>query len=804
MKENTINQLRELITAYQFFLEEENKNKRFEGWMSYPEFLSEVNIASGKTVDTKDNLRDAISIISIAIESGTLPSNTTPAQLDQLVEDAKTSREKSEEVKTRQGEQVGKWVQNLKKVSLVPVNPVPATTISADIVQVLKVTNAEVAKNPGGFTDKFIRNLTNPTSTAAKILPPQVVVETFAPLVALDVVKDFQDISPVLEKLPRGKSASFLPRENSIGVMSSLVVDINNSILVRAIPNVAQREIFLRETGKSVTSMAAYSDLKKAFVAAYPNLGYETAEFLYPSLPDGKIPSYREPENVTERNQAIEVDLRKMYEIARDFSRLSETAAGQVEINSYIQQQVGSFAKEIGVKEIPLVKPVVKETLLGLTPQAWLYGAMEVYGSEAFISPLLSAYSGQMLLAAPQIALLGAMAGQGVAGGAMVAAGTNVQTLFNITLGQNFLRAGLLPLDTGGAMLGIRAKVGAQVATKFIGLGSQTVARIGSTLAFLANPIAGFVTGAVAGWAIPKIAGLIKKYIVPVFAILGGIVGFAILGPIGAIGGGILGGVAAGGITGGSLSAGVATVTGAFAALGGAFASTLVVPFVVALVGIPVLVAFILFIINTGAYVTPQSTGAIITQPPTGEWSCPNQSIPKPTNVSVTYSSDHQYAFPLSKNNTTSYACYHWDGGLATDIFTSGTNGETRGVQDPVVAYRSGVIDAISTSDSLGGNYVILKADAPDSNGNQYYYYAHLCGLYVQTGNRVGVGDVIATSDNTGNAEDTPEHLHFAMSNTNTFYNGGTFCPQIDFEDRFGFGRCDKTTACVKGAAPLN
>src|SRR5260221_339173 len=89
---------------------------------------------------------------------------------------------------------------------------------------------------------------------------------------------------------------------------------------------------------------------------------------------------------------------------------------------------------------------------------------------------------------------------------------------------------------------------------------------------------------------------------VPVFAAAGGILLFIPFGIPGAIVGGVGGAAAAGGITGGSISAGVATVGAGVAALGGAFIGTLVVPFIVAIVGIPIVVAFILFIINSGAY----------------------------------------------------------------------------------------------------------------------------------------------------------------------------------------------------------
>ena len=112
----------------------------------------------------------------------------------------------------------------------------------------------------------------------------------------------------------------------------------------------------------------------------------------------------------------------------------------------------------------------------------------------------------------------------------------------------------------------------------------------------------------------------------------------------------------------------------------------------------------------------------------------------------------------------------------------------------PVIAYTSGTVAFIVEDDELGGKYIILKG-----NDNRYYYYAHNCALFVKKGQTVSVGEVIATTNRTGqNAAITPEHLHFAIGPSTLFPDGGgTVCPQTDFEDKFSLDRCSPVKQCA-------
>lgn len=75
-----------------------------------------------------------------------------------------------------------------------------------------------------------------------------------------------------------------------------------------------------------------------------------------------------------------------------------------------------------------------------------------------------------------------------------------------------------------------------------------------------------------------------------------------------------------------------------------------------------------------------------------------------------------------------------------------------------VLAVADGTIRRTGTN-NLGGKIIFLRPD----NMQASVYYAHLDSQYVQQGNRVKKGDIIGAVGNTGNAVNTPPHLHFGV-----------------------------------------
>jgi murein DD-endopeptidase MepM/ murein hydrolase activator NlpD len=78
----------------------------------------------------------------------------------------------------------------------------------------------------------------------------------------------------------------------------------------------------------------------------------------------------------------------------------------------------------------------------------------------------------------------------------------------------------------------------------------------------------------------------------------------------------------------------------------------------------------------------------------------------------------------------------------------------------PVIAAAAGEVVRIGTTDPLGGNTVWVAGE-----GARFYYYAHLDhfeeGLHV--GQRVLAGGRLGYVGTTGNARNTPPHLHFGV-----------------------------------------
>jgi murein DD-endopeptidase MepM/ murein hydrolase activator NlpD len=85
----------------------------------------------------------------------------------------------------------------------------------------------------------------------------------------------------------------------------------------------------------------------------------------------------------------------------------------------------------------------------------------------------------------------------------------------------------------------------------------------------------------------------------------------------------------------------------------------------------------------------------------------------------------------------------------------------------PAIATNDGVVERVGEN-NLGGKVIFMRPDGRDYN----LYYAHLDVQLVRDGQVVHAGDTLGLTGNTGNAKNTPSHLHFGI-----YTSGGAIDP---------------------------
>lgn len=162
---------------------------------------------------------------------------------------------------------------------------------------------------------------------------------------------------------------------------------------------------------------------------------------------------------------------------------------------------------------------------------------------------------------------------------------------------------------------------------------------------------------------------------------------------------------------------------------------------------------------------SPTSPGpsSVTTAPPSP--SPPSSpALPQPTTVDdqpgTAEEDDATYAFPIEEGVRADYSDTHANY-PATDIFAA--------CGADVLAVTSGVVEdkrdedpwdpATDRTEDRGGRFVALVG-----HDGIRYYTSHLESVTVSVGQVVETGDVIGAVGRSGNARDTPCHVHFGLS----------------------------------------
>ncbi|KAA2243574.1 M23 family metallopeptidase [Chitinophaga agrisoli] len=129
-------------------------------------------------------------------------------------------------------------------------------------------------------------------------------------------------------------------------------------------------------------------------------------------------------------------------------------------------------------------------------------------------------------------------------------------------------------------------------------------------------------------------------------------------------------------------------------------------------------------------------------------------------NYTVTITTAPTLAFPVPSKTRSRIGSFWGDardqGGRkheGIDIF--GT------FRTPVVAAANGYISRVGLN-NLGGKVIFMQPEGKDYT----LYYAHLDSQLVRSGQQVMTGDTLGLMGNTGNAKNTPTHLHFGIYTT--------------------------------------
>jgi murein DD-endopeptidase MepM/ murein hydrolase activator NlpD len=138
----------------------------------------------------------------------------------------------------------------------------------------------------------------------------------------------------------------------------------------------------------------------------------------------------------------------------------------------------------------------------------------------------------------------------------------------------------------------------------------------------------------------------------------------------------------------------------------------------------------------------------------------------------LTITAGPSLSFPVSQSGKPSIGSFWGDGRdegerkhEGIDIFAT--------KHTPAIAAANGTVTSVREN-KLGGLVVFMRPDDRDYT----LYYAHLDKQLVQDGQTVRTGDTLGLVGNTGNARNTPSHLHFGI-----YTNGGAINP-LTFVDR--------------------
>jgi len=492
----------------------------------------------------------------------------------------------------------------LKRVKAIKVDPkeeIPEIALSQDDKEKLHDMGV-AAKTDAGTAQKIVEEkiqeaLSKSTEEIREAVPKEIITKAAVDFV--DKVKPFGDYKTA-EEIP-DKIQTIHP-----AAPIAAVAIVNDAKLKGLITDEQARKI-LAENAQSIALAIEIErnvnlSLTNSFLYESPNV---TSVLYGPE----QITQFEIADDQTEKNdEGIDIDIGEIIDRGKDIRDVWEKiATGRITVaetaeattsfvSSYtpsVNLAISSQASSLLVKALPITGALAgfKGSLLATQ---WIRQGMPLLTSPS-IAGLLTRGGAQQLVQTSTLVSwkgLGFISSSGrfsmaIATGKTV--GQSSVLAAGLKFGQHGIAIAATSTGTKVALSGVFAKIGA-----FLGS---------------VGPVVGTLIGAAVGWLFGKIAEKIPwKKVLPVLA---GIAGFFLFGPLIGLGLGL--GTAAligvgSGVRVGMTLAGIGTgFVGFFRALGSAMVISIGTPILVTLLVFPVVVALILFIINSGAYLVPPS-----------------------------------------------------------------------------------------------------------------------------------------------------------------------------------------------------
>jgi hypothetical protein len=525
----------------------------------------------------------------------------------------------SAESKASAEEKTQKFIKQLKGRKVIVTAKDSLQEINLTSEEKTKIFNlAQAVKADAGTTQKLIEQKIQESVDKSSAEIKENITKPIVIRAAIDLVEKTKPFSVY-------KNPSEIP--NTISVLSPAsplvsISDPNNPDLVKLIPDKETRTTLSQNAQSLALAIEAENNINHSLTTSLFAGSENISEIFYPQ----QIAQFQIAENQEERkDEGVEISIDDVYGQGERVRNIWQKLSNEVttvdnvvtSTTSIVPTYTPSLNTAVATQTTSFVTAAIPATVGGIV--GWRTGVVVNYFLTNNIPLLTGAISPTLSLPSMVATSSPAFAYRMIVGGVEVPISASNMTIFTSAEVAATKAAGMATGQVGRQSINIAlgnavARGASSLAAKF-GLTALSV-KIGATVGTGIIPVIGTIVGAVLGTLfgkiIEKVGPWIKKHQEDLM-MLGGLLmgGGAIFRsiPIFAFGGLIF--IPTALKTGFSLAHVAARTTFIFGRIGASMAITIATPVIVTLIVFPILVAIILFIINSGAYLVPPS-GSLI------------------------------------------------------------------------------------------------------------------------------------------------------------------------------------------------